>query len=71
MGGRGGLDPPLEFENISKKRLFFQFQGVKNKFHRFWPPLEKILGKSPTAPLEKILPTPMSRTIAEHKLKHA
>jgi len=43
-GGNGG------FEIISKKRLFFQFRGVKNKFHHFWPPLEKILGKSPTGP---------------------
>ena len=33
--GRGGLWPPLDFEIISKKRLFFQFRGVKTKFHRF------------------------------------
>ena len=53
--GRGGL-PPLDFESISKKRLFFQFRGVKNKFHHFWPPPGKILGKSPTgSPLEKSL----------------
>ena len=55
-----GRPCPLDFEIICKKRLFFQFRGVKNKFHHFWHPLEKILGKSPTAPpLEKILPTPM------------
>ena len=50
-GGAGEAQAPLlDFEIISKKRLFFQFLGVKNKFHRFWPPLEKILGKSPTGP---------------------
>jgi len=37
-GGRGG-QAPLDFENFSKKRLFFQFRGVKIKFH--FPPLEK------------------------------
>jgi len=47
--GRGGK-APLGFEIISKK-MFFQFRGVKIKFHHFWPPhLEKIFGKSPTAP---------------------
>jgi len=52
----GGAD----FGIISKKRLFFQFRGVKNKFHHFWPPLEKNFGKIPYwTPLEKILPTPM------------
>ena len=49
MGVGRGARPPLEFEIISKKRLFFQFPGVKNKFHRFGP-LEKILGKPPSAP---------------------
>ena len=48
--GRGCLSP-LDFESISKKMLFFQFRGVKTKFHhKFWPPLEKSLGKSPTGP---------------------
>ena len=42
---------PLDFEIISKKILFFQFRGIKNKFHHhFWPPLEKSLGKSATGP---------------------
>jgi len=41
--GTGGALAPLDFEIISKKRLFFQFRGVQNKFHRFCPPLEKIL----------------------------
>ena len=40
-GGRGGL-APLDFEIISKKRLFFQFRGVKNKFHHFWPLWKKV-----------------------------
>jgi len=57
---RIGALAPLDFKILSKKRLFFQLLGVKNKFHHFWPPLENILGKSPTAPLEKILPTPMA-----------
>jgi len=56
---RGGAKPPLDFEIISKKRLFFQFRGVKNKFHHFCLPLEKILGKSPTPPpLEKTFRRP-------------
>ena len=49
-GRRRGSSHPLHFEIISKKRLFFQFRGVKTKFHHFWPPLENILGKSPTGP---------------------
>jgi len=32
----------LDFEIIGKKRLFFQFRGVKNKFHHFPPPWKKI-----------------------------
>jgi len=49
-GGRGPLDPP-DFEIISKKRLFFEFRGVKKtNFTTFGSPLEKILKKSPTAP---------------------
>jgi len=32
------LWPLLDLGIISNKRLFFQFRGVKNKFHRFWPP---------------------------------
>ena len=30
---------------ISKKRLFFQFRGVKNKFHHFYPLSGKNFGK--------------------------
>jgi len=57
-GGRGGLGLLLDFEIIGKKRLFFQFRGVKTKFNHFWPPPGKNFGKIPyLPPLEKILPT--------------
>ena len=59
-GSWGGL-VPLDFENFSNKRLFFQFRGVKTKFHHFGPLPWKISEKSLSgAPLEKILPTPMT-----------
>jgi len=55
---------PLYFEIISKKRLFFQFQGVRTKFHHFWPPPGKNFGKIPYwPPPEKILPTPMGASL--------
>jgi len=38
---KGGAWSPLDFEIFSKKKLFFQFRGVKSKFHHFWSPLEK------------------------------
>jgi len=64
--GRGGARRGLAFlvlEIISKKGCFFNFEGQKPNFNTFVPPLEKILGKSPTGPpLEKILPTPMVET---------
>ena len=44
--GKGGQGGPLDFEIISKERLFFQFRGVKTKFHHFWPPW-KNFGKIP------------------------
>jgi len=52
---------PLDFEIISKKRLFFQFRGVKTTFHRFCPPPgKKFWENTLLAPLvENILPTPM------------
>ena len=50
-GSREGLCP-LGFEIISKQKIFFQFRGVKNKFHHFWPSLETIL------------PTPMNASVA-------
>jgi len=50
MGRAGGALPPLDFEINSKKILFFQFRGVKNKFHHFWHPPGKIFGKIPYWP---------------------
>jgi len=41
-GGKG----PLDFEIIGKKKLFFQFPGLKTKFHHFWSPW-KNFGKIP------------------------
>jgi len=58
--GRREPWPSWILKLLAKKRLFLQFRGVKTNFHHFWPPLENILGISPSAPpLEKILPTPM------------
>ena len=65
--GRGGAEgpcPPLDVENVSKKRLFFQFRGVKNKFHRFWRSLEKFLEKCPIAsPWKKSFRRPWPDTL--------
>jgi len=47
-GGQGGK-PPWIFK-ISAKEVVFQFRGVKNKFHHFWPPLEKFWKNSLVAP---------------------
>jgi len=55
--GVGG--PNYNFEIISKKRLFFQFRGIKNKFHHIWPPWNKFWEYLLLAPPGKILPTPM------------
>jgi len=49
-GAEGGQGSPLEFEIISKKRLFFQFRGVKPNFTTFGTPPEKLFGKKPTGP---------------------
>jgi len=48
--GQGWALASLDFETISKKRLFFQFRGVKNKFYRFWLPPGKNFGKIPYWP---------------------
>jgi len=58
-GGRGALDPWI-LKIITKKRLFFQFRGVKNNFTIFGPSWKKFC-ENPLLPppLEKILPTPM------------
>jgi len=50
-------DKELDFEIIGKKRLFFQFRGVKNKFQHFGTPWKKFW-ENPL--LVKILPTPMA-----------
>jgi len=34
--------------------LFSSFRVVKTKFHHFWPPVEKLLEKSTSAPPGKI-----------------
>jgi len=57
-GRAGGPRPPWILK-LFKKRLFYQFRGVKTKFHYFWPPLEKILANPLLAPHGKNLPTPM------------
>jgi len=44
--GQGGK-APVDVEIIGKKRLFFQFQEVKTKFHHFRPPPGKNFGKNP------------------------
>jgi len=51
--------PPLDFEIISKKRLFFQFRGIKTNFTAFGPPRKKFRENPLLAPPWKILPTPM------------
>ena len=47
-----------EFANFSKNAAFL-FRVMKTKFHHFWPPVEKLLEKSTSDPLEKFLPMPM------------
>jgi len=43
---QAGGKPTPGFWNYWQKRLFFQFRGIKIKFHHFWSPWKK-LGKSP------------------------
>jgi len=62
-GGQRGAFPPLNFEIISKKRLFFQFQGVKNKFHQFWPPWKKFW-ENP------LLPPPSKKSFRRPWMRH-
>jgi len=45
-GGQDGSKPTLDFKNFSKKRLFFQFRGVKTNFTTFGPSW-KTFGKIP------------------------
>jgi len=48
-GGAGGQGP-LDFKIISKKSFFFQFRGVKTKFHHFYSPWKKFW-ENPLLPL--------------------
>jgi len=61
-GGRSAVVAlaPLDFESISKKRLFSYFRvGKKRILPLLPPPLEKFWKNTLVLPLEKILPTPM------------
>ena len=61
--GRGYLDP-LDFEIISKKCYFFNFERQKPNFTTFALPLKISLGKSLLAPLEKVPPTPVDELMS-------
>jgi len=56
-GEQGGKLPWIS--KLLAKILFFQFRGVKTKFHHFWSPWKKFWENPLLAPLEKILPTPV------------
>ena len=56
-GGRGALGPWI-LKISAKKGCFRSFEWEKSNLTTFSPPT-KILYKSPSAPLEKILPTTM------------
>ena len=49
-GCRGAKIPPWILKLLAKKGCFFNFEGQKTNFTAFGLPLEKIFGKSPTAP---------------------
>jgi len=57
--GEAGAKETLDFENVSKKGCFRCFEWAKTNFTTFGPPRQN-LEKSLHAPLEKILPIPMS-----------
>jgi len=44
---------------ISAKKAVFLVLSGKNQISPLYPPLEKLLEKSTSSPLDKILPTPM------------
>jgi len=48
--GQGGPSPPLDFEFICQKKVVFSILRSKKTISPLLAPLEKILGKSPTAP---------------------
>jgi len=60
-GGRGAW-PPLDFEIISKRGCFFNFEGWKPNFTTFGTPWKKFWENPQVPPWkkEKILPTPMN-----------
>ena len=58
-GGAGDLWTDLILEISSKRGCFLTFDGEKTNFTTFSPP-RKILEKSPSSPLGKILPTPVN-----------
>jgi len=47
-GGGRGSKAALGFWNFQQKRLYFEWE--KNKFHHFWPPLEKFWKKTLLTP---------------------
>jgi len=67
-GCRGGKAPPRILK-ISAKNVVFLISGGKNKFHHFWPHLEKFWKNPLVAPLEKILPMPMITTMSYSKFE--
>ena len=44
-GGGRGSHAPWILKLLAKKGCFFQFRGVKSKFHHFWQPPGKNIGK--------------------------
>ena len=61
--GTGGALVPLDFEIISKERLFFLFRRVKNKFHHFWPPWKKFWENPLLSPRKKSFRRPWTETL--------
>ena len=49
-GGATGPSSTPGFWKVRQQRLFFEFRGVKNKFHHFWPLPGNVLEKSPSGP---------------------
>jgi len=57
--GRGEQAPTWKLKFFAKKGYFLTFESEKTNFATF-APLEKFRKNPVMAPLEKILPTPMS-----------
>jgi len=58
-GGGGGASPSLDFEIISKKGCFFDFEGLKPNFTTFGSPWKKFW-ESP------LLPPPPGKNSSAH-----